>query len=53
MNCVQRPAACHVEPLVSSFASTSTTSLQPSLRQVVERGDAADAAADDDDARLA
>ena len=29
--CVQRPAACQVEPLVSSFASTKVTSVHPSF----------------------
>ena len=47
-----RPAACQVEPAVSSVRSSSTTSDQPFLRQVVERADADDAAADHDHSRM-
>ena len=31
LNWVQSPAACHVEPLVSSFFSTRTVSVTPSF----------------------
>ena len=40
------PAACQVEPDVSSSRSTSTTSVQPALREVIENARADDTAAD-------
>ena len=47
------PAACQVEPAVSSFFSSSRQSVQPGLGQVIQRRDADDAAADDEHAHVA
>ena len=45
------PAACHVVPEVSRSRSSSTTSVQPEVGEVVGDRGADDAAADDDDTR--